>query len=356
MFETQLIDDLGDLVALAPALEQLYEECAGHIFMHPAFFVPWSVHAVAAGLRPRCVALRHKGELVAFAPLFHKPGRFGIDGGRISPPLNGSTPPFGLLISTSSDVATVGREIARAVAATRWLVQTFPHDLDKSGFGDGYAPWFEAAGCTVHRTERPGYRRVVCRGIRYGDYLKSLSKNTRSNIRKLARNLAQECEISRHHGDRFEDNFDEIEKIVRRSWKFETEVRSGRLEAFRAVAKSMNERGLLRTWLVWRDGRAICHLVEFMDGRGGGHSFHSAYDGEFAHLGVASAILNEAIRDAFEMGLETYDLWGYLPNLQRIANACRPCYHTRIERRGLRSRLRRVAREQMTRRARAGAR
>lgn len=314
------ISDREAFEALRPEWDELLEASPSScLFLTWEWLFTWWKHA-GGDRRLALLAVRRGGELVALAPFARGTSRPGWPFGRFLLPTSLQLLGTGQVGSDYLDLLVrAGRERPAAEALAehlaregsvvelsqlpgeRSLAQTLAERLAERGW--------QAAERRTH----------VCpvidlAGLSWEEYVSSLGKSHRQNLRRRLRKLEETFEVRfERAGSELEvdEAFDVLLDLHGKRWRDRggsDALSDPALVAFhRELTRLALRRGWLRLYVLRLDGRPAAALYGFLY-RGRFLYYQSGFDGEFGDYSVGLVIMGLAIREAISEGAREYDL------------------------------------------------
>ena len=155
---------------------------------------------------------------------------------------------------------------------------------------------------------------VPLRGLTWRDYLESLGAAHRYNVQRRLKNLSKQftvrCEPCRTEAER-RQAMEILVELHNRRWRArggsEAFATAGRRAFYDDVSRLALERGWLRLFVLWLDGRPAAALHGYR--YGDTFSFYQAgFEPDFARQSVGLVIMGLTIKSALEEGVGEYDM------------------------------------------------
>jgi CelD/BcsL family acetyltransferase involved in cellulose biosynthesis len=314
------ISDRGAFEALRPEWDELLEASPSNcLFLTWEWLFTWWKH-LGGDRRLALLAVRLGSQLVALAPFARGTSRPAGPLGRLLLPTSLQLLGTGQVGSDYLDLLVrAGREHPAAEALAEHLAEegsvmelrqlpaqgSLAHTLAESLTERGWKVAERGTNvCPV----------IDLAGLSWEDYVASLGKSHRQNLRRRLRKLEETFDV------RFERAGSEIEvdeafqillDLHRKRWRGRggsDALSDPRVVAFhREVTRLALRRGWLRLYVLRLDGRPAAALYGFLY-RDRFLYYQSGFDGEFGDYSVGLAIMGLAIREAIAEGAREYDL------------------------------------------------
>lgn len=314
------ITDADAFEALRPEWEELLEASPSRcLFLTWEWLFTWWKH-LARGRRLALLAVRRGGQLVALAPFARGTSRPAGAVGRHLLPTSLQLLGTGQVGSDYLDLLVrAGRERPAAEALAEHLAE----EGTVVELRQLCAERSLAHGLAESLAER-GWRAVTDRthvcpvidlaGLSWEDYVSSLGKSHRANLRRRFRKLEAAFDVRfERAGSELEvdEAFDLLLDLHRKRWRDRggsDALSDPAVVAFhREVTRLTLRRGWLRLYVLRLDGRPAAALYGFHY-RDRFLYYQSGFDAEFGDYSVGLVIMGMAIREAIAEGAREYDL------------------------------------------------
>ena len=281
--------------------EDLADRMAESPFLRPGWFTAWQ--RAFAKRKIEVLTVRQDGDLVGLLPLARMPYR-------VRSATNPHTPVFGLL--------------ARDAQARDALAQAFFASAPRSAV-IGYLDASRPDGTRLRRAaHEAGYRVLERSRMRspyavttgtWEDYVRSRSRNVRSDLRRRTRRISEEGELvlDINVGERLPDALEEGYRIEGSGWKDArgTAIRSREDTRcfYTEIAQWAAGRGWLRLCFLRWQGRPIAFHFDLLAGNVLYH-LKGGFDTEFASTSPSKVLHYLMLRYACEAELTRYEFLG----------------------------------------------
>ncbi len=336
-------DDFFDLRASWNALSA-HMSVPRPFFLHEWIWTWWKAFGDENGLQ--ILRFKENGRDVGFAPLqFTRMSRFGV-------PLKALT----FLANAHSNEAgfiVADRQEAVYPEFFRFLKES-QKDWDLI-----FLELLDEAGDFVEFVKAMGHLQPFCWGFKpsigspvvelpgsFEEYLNSLSRKSRYNVRKKKRKLEEVPGFEiRHFFDVWdlEDFWKYVEEIEKESWKFkEGKDLLSRPEVkgfYKTLIRTMASLGHFRGFVLFLQEKPVAYEMAF-EYRGELYSQKIAYDAAWAHASAGFVLKTEVIRWATEHGLVKNHLLGDVePWKLQLNGKLQPHVHLKLYSPGLRTKM-----------------
>jgi CelD/BcsL family acetyltransferase involved in cellulose biosynthesis len=294
---------VADLAGLAPEWGALADRTAAPPALHPGPVLAW-IRAFGDLAGARAVVLRRGGELHGVLPLLLGPLGVSTVG-------SGHLEEVGVVAADDDAAAAV---VARALAVPRMRLLLRP--VEEGG------PTHRALLRATGALGRPLLGRPVDRyelvdaTADWEEYWQRRSRNTRSDIKRRRKRLAEagELDIVVHDGtESLHADLDVIVEIEASGWKGDAGTALAAQPAdrrfYREVAEWAAPRGWFRLALLRLDGRPIAFHYS-LQAHGVLYALKIGYAGDMARFSPGKVLLASEIERAFREGLRRFDFAG----------------------------------------------
>lgn len=301
------------LERLAPVWNTVVERAA---LKHPFATHEWMRAWCATQIDPerlRCFVVRAGDDVVAIAPLVERRGPAGLTLTR-SGVSCAHTPRLDLIVADGHDEAY--RLLWQAIAPRGWSESLELQDLDVNG------PTFAA----IHTLARRDGLLVGCHPTleapcialegTWDDYYRGLPRERRDALAKRLRRLSRlgdvRLETVRERAA-LPEALDRAFQLEAAAWKYSAGTailcRPELVRFYTEMAVGMADRGWLRLQFLTVGGERVAFLFGLEYGRRL-YSLKTGYDPAYSSYSPGQQLFQLAIREAFERGLDAFDLLG----------------------------------------------
>lgn len=327
----EVVDDTGRLMELREEWDDLLAESeADGLFLTWEWLSTWWRH-LGGDRRLFIAVVRHRGELVAIAPM------------TVRPPGLSSVLPFPALEfmgtgSIGSDYLDViirrGHE-SSAMKTIAECVSGMNRAIELEQIKIGGCAALEVGrllgrcGWSVSEEETNVSRYIDLTGRSWTDYLGSLGAAHRYNFKRRLRRLRREFKVRFEASTTEEDRGPALGRLIalhRARWREFTRAfhTPGHVRFHEDFTRLACERGWLRIFTLWLDDEAVAALYALRYGKV--FSFYqSGFDPAYAKFSTGLVTMGLAIESAFEEGAQEFDmLQGLEQYKERWADRVRP--------------------------------
>jgi CelD/BcsL family acetyltransferase involved in cellulose biosynthesis len=292
----------SDVGSLERAWDDLAERSDASPFHHPGWVWAWSSAFGAGDLR--LLTLWRDQELVAALPMQSVRGR-------LTSPANWHTPVFGPISDGPKSTSRLmdGLFGLETRSIDLWLLDADDGTLDLALESARRAGRLVA---TRLLTRSPW---VALEGS-WDDYERGISKNRLKGMRRRERRLEEQGTVTLEietGGPRLDEHLDQALRIEATGWKGRRRTAmQSRPETRRFyidVARWAASKGWLKLTFLRLDGIGIAFDLSFERG-GVRYSLKAGYHSAFARYGPGVLLMHRLMRDAYEAGLERFELLG----------------------------------------------
>lgn len=313
--EVTVVSSFREMLGLEPLWNGLCERAGiDHPFLtHEWIRSWWECFGPDDGLR--VLVLRDGGQPVGLVPLMADRTRtFGIELARLGFPWNAHTPRFDLLVPDRSDeaVEVLWRHLRDLEG---WDLLQLCQLPEESSVAHHLAERFARDGYLVGRWASSRSPYVSIEGD-WKDYMASLSRKARGQVRNRLRNLRSQGEVELEvldGSEGLEDALDEGFRLEAAAWKGDAGTailsRPDSRAFYRILARRTAERGWLRLFFLKLDGRRIAFNYALVYRRIL-YCLKVGYEPELARSSPGNVLFFLALRDAFAQGLREFDFLG----------------------------------------------
>ncbi|MEX0785061.1 MAG: GNAT family N-acetyltransferase [Dehalococcoidia bacterium] len=292
-----------ELAALDAEWRELLDRTAEPVpFLHPTWQRVW-LEEFQAACEPLYLAVRDGDELVGVAPLLR-------DGDRISFVGSHKICDYMDFVVAPERAHDVFAALVPAIAAETWS------EIELRGLRDGsptlaeLPALVEGAGLTFEREQEAVAPRITLAAT-WDEYLASLGKKHRHELRRKLRRLDEEGELVLHAYTTLQDVDTHLPVLL----QFMVESRTDKAEFmseqmglfFHRAAQALAQEGLLRLYELELDNKPVASVLCFDQG-GQLFMYNSGYDPEYAPLSVGVASKALCLQEAIECGKHCIDL------------------------------------------------
>lgn len=314
--EVTVVSSFREMLGLEPLWNGLCERAGiDHPFLtHEWIRSWWECFGPDEGLR--VLLLREGSRPVGLVPLMADRTRsYGIELSRLGFPWNAHTPRLDLLVPDHRSAEAFGALWSHLRDRKDWDVLQLCQLPEESSGAARLAEQAVQDGFLVGRWASARSPYLSIEGG-WDDYVASLSRKSRGNVRKRLRHLQSmgEVELEVLDGSEgLEEALDEGFRLEAAAWKGDAGTailsRPESRAFYRLLARRAAARGWLRLFFLKLDGRRIAFNYALLY-RDILYCLKVGYDPELARSSPGNVLFFLALRDAFDRGLREFDFLG----------------------------------------------